>query len=152
MPPVCFSFERKADKSTRSVPSRQGQTFHRKVTKAARPPIIARSAKICCGSNRKRSPRAEERPQSGKGFNFVSGKLLFGWAESRFAKPRTSRKETDLFFLLVRKERGVPQRFANLWTPGTIQISARYMIVAKVTGIHQVTGNTGNCNFAAYRR
>ena len=27
-------------------------------------------------------------------------------------------RETDLFFSLVRKERGVPQRFANLWTPG----------------------------------
>ena len=33
-------------------------------------------------------------------------------------------RETDLFFSLVRKERGVPQRFANLWTPGTIQSSA----------------------------
>ena len=32
-------------------------------------------------------------------------------------------RETDLFFSLVRKERGVPQRFANLWTPGTIQSS-----------------------------
>ena len=26
---------------------------------------------------------------------------------------------TVLFFSLVRKERGVPQRFANLWTPGS---------------------------------
>ena len=33
-------------------------------------------------------------------------------------------RETVLFFSLVRKERGVPQRFANLWTPGTIQSSA----------------------------
>ena len=32
-------------------------------------------------------------------------------------------KGTVLFFSLVRKERGVPQRFANLWTPGTIQSS-----------------------------
>ena len=30
---------------------------------------------------------------------------------------------TDLFFSLVRKEPKVPQRFANLWTPGTIQSS-----------------------------
>ncbi len=37
----------------------------------------------------------------------------------------SSRKgKTVLFFSLVRKERGVPQRFANLWTPGTIQSSA----------------------------
>ena len=60
----------------------------------------------------------------GKGFNFVRGKLLSLCAESRFAESRTSRKGTVLFFSLVRKERGVPQRFANLWTPGTIQSSA----------------------------
>ena len=30
---------------------------------------------------------------------------------------------TVLFFSLVRKEPKVPQRFANLWTPGTIQSS-----------------------------
>ena len=29
-----------------------------------------------------------------------------------------SAKRTDLFFSLVRKEPKVPQRFANLWTPG----------------------------------
>ena len=46
-------------------------------------------------------------------------------ADSRFAKPRSSlRGRTDLFFSLVRKEPKVPQRFANLWTPGTIQSSA----------------------------
>ena len=55
----------------------------------------------------------------GKGFNFVRGKLLSLCAESRFAESRTSRKGTGLFFSLVRKERGVPQRFANLWTPGS---------------------------------
>ena len=33
-------------------------------------------------------------------------------------------KGTVLFFSLVRKEPKVPQRFANLWTPGTIQSSA----------------------------
>ena len=61
-------------------------------------------------------------------------------------------RETDLFFSLVRKERGVPQRFANLWTPEMIQISARYMAFAEVTGIHQVTGHAGNCNLTGYRR
>ena len=45
-------------------------------------------------------------------------------AESRFAEPRASCKGTILFFSLVRKEPKVPQRFANLWTPGTIQSSA----------------------------
>ena len=57
-------------KSTRSVPSRQGQTFRRKVTKAARPP--------------------KKRPQGGKGFNWVSAKSLLGCADSRFGKPRSS--------------------------------------------------------------
>ena len=61
-------------------------------------------------------------------------------------------RETDLFFSLVRKERGVPQRFANLWTPGTIQISARYMILAKMTGHHHVTGRAGKRNLPGYRR
>ena len=88
----------------------------------------------------------------GKGFNFVRGKLLSLCAESRFAESRTSRKGTVLFFSLVRKERGVPQRFANLWTPGTIQISARYEILAKMTGHHQVTGRTKICSVAEYRR
>ena len=60
----------------------------------------------------------------GRGFNFVSAKSLFRWADSRFAEPRTSRKGTILFFSLVRKEPKVHQRFANLWTPGTIQSSA----------------------------
>ena len=49
-------------------------------------------------------------------------------------------KETGLFFSRVRKERGVHQRFANLWTPGTIQIAGRQGVFAKTTGIHQVTG------------
>ena len=53
------------------------------------------------------------------GFNFVRAKPPLRRAESRFGKPRTSRKGTVLFFSLVRKERGVPQRFANLWTPGS---------------------------------
>ena len=59
----------------------------------------------------------------GKGFNFVRAKPPLRRAESRFAEPRTSRKGTVLFFSLVRKEPKVPQRFANLWTPGTIQSS-----------------------------
>ena len=87
-----------------------------------------------------------------KGFNWVCAKLLVGCADSRFAKPRTSGKETILFFSLVRKERGVPQRFANLWTPGTIQISARYIIFAEVTGVHHVTGRAGNRKVSGYRR
>ena len=87
-----------------------------------------------------------------EGFNFVSGKVLFGWVDSRFVEPRNSRKGTNLFFSLVRKERGVPQRFANLWTPGTIQSSARYEIFAEMTGVHHVTGRAGYCKVSGYRR
>ncbi len=61
-----------------------------------------------------------------KGFNFVCAKLLFWCADSRFAEPQSSlRRETVLFFSRVRKEPKVHQRFANLWTPGTIQSSVR---------------------------
>ena len=36
----------------------------------------------------------------GKGFNFVSGKLLFGWADSRFAEPRSFlQRDTGCHFL-----------------------------------------------------
>ena len=59
-----------------------------------------------------------------------------------------SRKgKTVLFFSRVRKEPKVHQRFANLWTPGTIQIAGRYGVFAKVTGFHQVTGNAENSSF-----
>ena len=54
-----------------------------------------------------------------KGFNFVRAKSLLWWADLRFAEPRSfPERETVLFFSLVRKERGVPQRVATLWTPG----------------------------------
>ena len=67
-----------------------------------------------CADSRFAEPR-----RVSKGFNFVSAWSLFGGADSRFGKPRISLQgRTDLFFSLVRKERGVPQRFANLWTPG----------------------------------
>ena len=89
----------------------------------------------------------------GKGFNFVRAKSLLWWADLRFAEPRSfPERETVLFFSLVRKERGVPQRVATLWTPGTIQISARYMAFAEVTGVHQVNGYTGYDNLSGYRR
>ena len=89
----------------------------------------------------------------GKGFNFVSGKLSFGCAESRFVKPRSSlRGSTILFFSLVRKEPKVPEGLRPSRLPGTIQISARYMIFSEMTGVHQVTGRAGYCNLPGYRR
>ena len=87
-------------------------------------------------------------PRSGRGFKFVCANLLFVYADSRFAEPRIFlRKERFSCFSLVRKESKVHQRFANLWTPGTIQIAGRYVFEAKVTGIHQVTGYAENCSF-----
>ena len=90
--------------------------------------------------------------KAAEGFKFVSAQLLFLCAVSRFAEPRSSlkmvlivavrscgcgmlirglqnlgaslRKGRFWFFSLVRKEPKVHQRFANLWTPGTIQSSA----------------------------
>ena len=86
----------------------------------------------------------------GKGFNCCGAKLRLRCADSRFAKPRSFlRKERFSCFSLVRKEPKVHQRFANLWTPGTIQIAGRYMVVVKVTGFHQVTGNAEICNFSS---
>ena len=120
---------RRVANSTRSVPSRQGQTFRkesykggeaaRKVAKRQKVLILFVRSRHCGELNR--GLRNLEAPRKGNGF----------W-----------------FFSLVRKEPKVHQRFANLWTPGTIQIAGRYMIVVKVTGIHQVTGNAENCNFS----
>ena len=88
-----------------------------------------------------------------KGFNFVRAKPPLRRAKSRFGKPRSFLQgSTDLFFSLVRKEPKVPQRFANLWTPGTIQISARFKILAKMAVHHHVTGRTGDCKVSGYRR
>ena len=60
-----------------------------------------------------------------KNLSLFCARLLFVCADSRFAKPRIFlRKERFSCFSLVRKEPKVHQRFANLWTPGTIQSSA----------------------------
>ena len=59
-----------------------------------------------------------------------------------------SAKETFfVLFALCKKNQKAHQRFANLWTPGTIQIAGRYVIFSEMTGIHQVTGYAENCNF-----
>ena len=57
-----------------------------------------------------------------KGFKCCGAKLPLRCADSRFAEPRNSlQRERFSCFSLVRKEPKVHQRFANLWTPGTIQ-------------------------------
>jgi hypothetical protein len=76
------------------------------------------------------------------------------WAASRFAKPRNSLQRETVFVLFAscKKNQKARQRFANLWTPGTIQIAGRYGVFAKVTGFHQVTGFVQSRNFAGHRR
>ena len=66
---------------------------------------------------------AQKEPRSGKGFNFVCAKLWFCALIQGLENLELPERETVLFFSLVRKEPKVPQRFANLWTPGTIQSS-----------------------------
>ena len=89
-----------------------------------------------------------------KGFNCCGAKLRLQCADSRFAKPRNSLRRGRFYVLFAscKKNQKARQRFANLWTPGTIQISARYMAFAKVTGFHHVTGCVGNCKLPGYLR
>ena len=83
-----------------------------------------------------------------KGFNCCGAKLRLRCADSRFAEPRSSlQRRRFSYFSRVRKVPKVHQRFANLWTPGTIQIAGRYGVFAKMTGVHQVTGYAENCSF-----
>ena len=61
---------------------------------------------------------------------------------------KLSAKRTDCHFLhRAKSNQKARQRFANLWTPGTIQIAGRYVIVAKTTGVHQVTGFAKTASF-----
>ena len=115
---------RKAEKSTRSVLPRQGQPFL----------------------------RSEKGQRRQKDLILLVGSRCLGALIRGLQNLETPRRGTVLFFSLVRKEPKVHQRFANLWTPGTIQIAGRYGVFAKMTGVHQVTGSEKSCNFEGYRR
>ena len=84
-----------------------------------------------------------------KGFNCCGAKLRLQYADSRFEKPRNFLRKGRFYVLFAscKKNQKARQRFANLWTPGTIQIAGRYVFEAKVTGFHQVTGYAENYNF-----
>ena len=84
-----------------------------------------------------------------KGFNCCGAKPRLRRADSRFAEPRCSLQRGRFYVLFAscKKNQKARQRFANLWTPGTIQIAGRYVVVVKVTGFHQVTGYAENCIF-----
>ena len=89
-----------------------------------------------------------------KGFNFVRGKVLFGCADSRLGKPRSSRQgSTDWYFLRRAKSTAKTRRgLRPSGLRGAIQISARYVISAEITGHHHVTGRAGYFNLSGYRR
>ena len=61
----------------------------------------------------------------GKGFNCCGARLRLRCADSRFGKPRSflQRGRFYVLFASCKKNQKARQRFANLWTPGTIQSS-----------------------------
>ena len=73
--------------------------------------------------------------EAAKGFNFVCVKPPLRCADSRFAKPRNSLQRGRFYVLFAscKKNQKARQRFANLWTPGTIQSSAGSEF-AKISG------------------
>ena len=89
--------------------------------------------RVCCLCALIRGLENLETP-FGKGFNCCGAKLRLRCADLRFAEPRNFlRKERFSYFSRVRKVPKVHQRFANLWTPGTIQSSAGSNF-AKISG------------------
>ena len=112
-----------------------------------------------------------------EGFNFIYAKVYCLCAAPRFAKPRSFLKkvlivavrscgcgalirglqnlespcegERVVTFCVVQK---VTKKHAGLRPATSIQISARFVAVVKVTGVHQVTGCAGNCKLSGYRR
>ena len=86
---------------------------------------------------------------SEKGFNCCGAKLRLWCADSRFAEPRNflQRGRFYVLFASCKKNQKARQRFANLWTPGTIQIAGRQGVFAKTTGVHQVTGFAKTASF-----
>ena len=103
--------------------------------------------RICCLCALFRGLQNLETPL--KGFNCCGAKLRLRCADLRFAEPRSFLQKGRFYVLFAscKKNQKTRQRFANLWTPGTIQIAGRYVFEAKVTGFHQVTGYAENYNF-----
>ena len=78
-----------------------------------------------------------------EGFNWIVRKYIFG-ALLRGLQNLESPCEGErvVTFCVVQK---VTKKHAGLRPATSIQIAGRYMIVVKVTGIHQVTGYAENC-------
>ena len=81
----------------------------------AKLPAMCRYFEVC---------RTSKLPE--EGFNCCGAKLRLRCADSRFAKPRNSLRRGRFYVLFAscKKNQKARQRFANLWTPGTIQSSA----------------------------
>ena len=75
-------------------------------------------------------------PRSGKGFNFVSGKLLFGWADSRFGKPRFSFWEGFNFVSANLSFMCAASRFAKPRSSLQRERIVTFCVVQKVTKKH----------------
>ena len=114
---------------------------------------FGRNLFVCCFEVWKTSklPAGQTfRKESYKVFNFVNAKPQLRRAESRFAEPRCSlQRERVVTFCVVQK---VTKKHAGLRPATSIQISARYMIFSKMTGVHQVTSRAGDCRLPGYRR
>ena len=61
-------------------------------------------------------------------------------------------RERFYSFRLYEKNGEYPRGLRTSGLRGAIQISARYMAFAEMTGVHHVTGCAGNCKVSGYRR
>ena len=69
-----------------------------------------------------------------KGFNFVSGKLVFGWAASRFAKPRKFPKRERFYsFRLYEKNQKYPRGLRTSGLRGRFKALSK-KILAELSG------------------
>ena len=87
-----------------------------------------------------------------KGFNFVSAKLWFCALIRGLQNLELPARERFYSFRLYEKNGEYPRGLRTSGLRGAIQISARYMAFAEMTGVHHVTGRIGNRKVSGYRR
>ena len=99
--------------------------------------------------HRRRKKHAERAVPAGTNFLLGRAKSCQWQVFVRRRPPKQGELRTDVSkATMFQGDRGL--RPSGL--PGTIQISARFVAVVKVTGVHQVTGCAGNCKLSGYRR
>ncbi len=140
------------DKKLINVPERERQGGLPPKEAAKRQKDLIGLERMCCLCALLRGLENLDSPL--KGFNCCSAKLRLWCAALRFAEPRISLQRGRFYVLFAscKKNQKARQRFANLWTPGTIQIAGRQGVFAKTTGVHQVPGGTENREVFGYRR